>query len=148
MGKKCMPQRGFTLIELMVAVAVVAILAAVALPAYTRYVARSRVPPGLDALSAYAVRMEQYYQDTGSYTSEDGKSCGVKVPDAVENYTITCALETGDKVKGFMATATGSGLLTGYAYTIDGTGTRVTTAHPIAKPTKNCWSIRGSICDA
>ena len=145
MGKKCMPQRGFTLIELMVAVAVVAILAAVALPAYTRYVQRSRVPVGLDALSSFAVRMEQYYQDTGSYATVDGKSCGVKAPDAVENYTVTCALDVD---KGFTATATGSGMLTRYVYTIDGAGTRVTKDHPIAKPSRDCWSIRGSICDA
>ena len=60
-------QRGFTLIEVMVTVAIVAILGSIALPSYQSYVQRSRVPAGLDALSACFTRMEQRYQDSGNY---------------------------------------------------------------------------------
>lgn len=136
------PPHGFTLIELLVTIAIVGILAAVALPAYTAYIQRSKVPPGLDALSAYFTRMEQRYQDTGSYANS-ASACAVALP-TTSNYAITCVISGS----GYTATATGSGPLSGYAYTINHLGTRVTTAHPKGTPSSNCWSIRGGVCDS
>lgn len=134
---------GFTLIEILVTIAIVAILAAIAMPSYTAYVQRSRVPAGLDALSSYFTRMEQRFQDVGSYAS--GSDCAVSLPTAT-NYTITCTLSGGGT--GYLATATGSGPISGYAYTINHQGTRATTAHPKGVPGSNCWSIRGAQCDS
>ena len=134
---------GFTLIELMVTVAVVGILASVALPAYTAYLQRARVPTALDALAAYMTRMEQRYQDVGNY--DNGGVCAVALPTA-ENFIVSCALTNAGQ--GFTATATGSGPVTGYAYTINQAGTRVTTAHPKGAPAANCWSTRGGTCDS
>lgn len=136
-------QRGFTLIEVMITVAIVAILASVALPAYDRYVQRSRVPPALDALSSYHTRMEQRFQDVGSYAN--GANCALAVP-TVANFTVTCTISGGGT--GFTATATGSGNMAGYAYTINHQGTRTTSAHPHTAPSGNCWSIKGGTCDA
>lgn len=135
-------QRGFTLIELMVVVTVLTILAAVAVPAYNGYVLRSRVPAGLDALSTYAIRMEQRFQDTGLYGADN---CGIAVP-AAPNFTVTCALSNGGR--GYTATATGTGPLAGYTFTINHEGTRATTAHPKGLPTGSCWSLKGGVCDA
>ena len=134
--------RGFTLIELMVATAVTAILAAVALPSYTQYVQRSRVPPALDGLSSYAVRMEQRFQDVGNYTNAG--ACAVAVP-TVANFAVTCVISGGGT--GFTATATGSGPMAGYTYTINQQGARNTTAHPRGTPATACWTTRGSTCD-
>ncbi|MFT3818163.1 MAG: prepilin-type N-terminal cleavage/methylation domain-containing protein [Rubrivivax sp.] len=138
--------RGFTLIEVMIVVAIVAILAAVAMPAYTAYIQRSKVPAGLDALQSYFTRMEQRFQDTGSYkkTVSGADACAIDPPTLVANYTVTCELTAG----GYKATATGSGALNGYTYTIDSAGTRTTAAHPKTAPTGNCWSIKGVSCDA
>ena len=138
--------RGFTLIEVMIVVAIVAILASVALPAYTAYLQRAKVPAGLDALQSYFTRMEQRFQDSGSYTvaGAGGPACAVAVPTGVQNYTITCAVAG----TGYTATATGTGPLAGYSYTLNAAGTRVTTAHPKGAPAGNCWSIRGVSCDA
>jgi type IV pilus assembly protein PilE len=135
--------RGFTLVELMITVAIVAILAAVAMPSYSAYVQRSRVPPALDGLSAYFTRMEQRFQDSGNYAN--GEACGVALPTAT-NFTITCALTNG--TRGFTATATGSGAMAGYAYTIDHNGNRSTTAHPKGLPPTPCWSMKGGSCDS
>lgn len=135
-------ERGFTLIEVMITVAIVAILAAIALPSYTAYLQRSRVPPALDALSALATRLEQRFQDTGSYAN--GAACGATMP-AAENFAVACVLSNGGQ--GFTATATGSGPVSGYSYTINHQGVRVTTAHPKGAPAANCWSMKGSVCD-
>jgi type IV pilus assembly protein PilE len=135
--------RGFTLIELLVAVAVVAILAGVAIPAYTSYVFRSRLPVGLDALSAFQTRMEQRYQDVGNYGT--GAACGLAATTA-KNFAVSCALTSAGQ--GFTATATGSGPVAGVVYSIDEQGTRKTVSHPKGVPAQNCWSLRGGACDS
>lgn len=135
-------QQGFTLVEMMVTVAIVGILAAVALPAYDSYIKRSRVPAALDGLSAYLTRMEQRFQDAGSYAN--GGVCASTVP-AVTSFSITCTLTDGGL--GYLATASGTGPMAGYAYTINHNGVRRTTAHPKGVPATNCWSTRGASCD-
>lgn len=136
--------RGFTLIEVMITVAIVAVLASIALPAYTDYIKRGRVPPALDGLSSYATRMEQRFQDVGGYANAAG-GCGVPLPEPA-NFVVTCSIddEAGQQ---FTATATGQGTMAGYAYTINQQGVRRTTAHPKTAPSANCWSTRGATCD-
>jgi type IV pilus assembly protein PilE len=133
--------RGFTLIELMVAVAIVAVLAKVALPSFFTYIQRSKVPAALDGLSAHALRMEQRYQDTGNYGTT---SCGAAVPTAT-NFTFSCTLTSSGQ--GFTTTASGTGSMSSYSYTINHQGTRATTAHPYGVPASSCWSTKGSTCD-
>jgi len=137
------PQRGFTLIEILMAIAIMAILTSVALPSYTAYLQRSRVPAGLDALQSYFTRMEQRFQDSGSYANAG--ACALALPTAA-NYTLSCTITGGGT--GYTATASGTGTLAGYVYTINSTGTRATTAHPKGVPASSCWSIKGATCDA
>ncbi len=58
---------GFTLIEVMITVAIIAILAAVALPNYIDYVTRSRLVEAKSNLSDMRTRLEQYFLDNRSY---------------------------------------------------------------------------------
>lgn len=139
--------QGFTLIELMITVAIVGLLTAVALPSYSAYVMRSRVPVALEGLSNYATRMEQGFQDMGTYANVGATACLVALP-TVAHFTLSCTLSGSGT--GFTATATGTtgGVMVGYTYTIDNQGTRRTTAHPKGTPTTNCWSTRGVACES
>lgn len=135
-------EHGFTLIELMVAVAVVGILASIALPSYSAYIFRSKIPVGLDTLASYQARMEQSYQDTGNYGST---ACASAVP-LVANFTLACTLSNAGQ--GFTASVSGIGPLAGVTYSVDQDGIRLTLAHPKGIPSTSCWTIRGGTCDS
>ncbi len=129
---------GFTLIELMVVVTVVAILAAIAIPSYTRYVQRGDLVEGTQALSQYRVQMEQYYQDNASYAN--GGACGVAPPATLVNFTLTCAL---NGTQAYVATVTGRNAVNGFVYTIDQTNAQATPNAPAGWSTSaTSWVIR------
>lgn len=133
---------GFTLIELMITVAIIAILAGVALPAYTDYVTRGRIPEATSNLSAMRVRLEQYYQDNRQYGST-AAACGVPNPQS-GNFTYSCNWGAGGTNQSFTATATGTGPMTGFTYTIDHENSRKSTALPSGWGTApiNCWVVK------
>jgi type IV pilus assembly protein PilE len=76
---------GFTLIELMIAVVVVGILASIAYPSYTQFVARGARADGLAGLMDAANRQEQYYLDNKKYTNDMRKLGFAANPWVVEN---------------------------------------------------------------
>ena len=70
---------GFTLVELMIVVAIIGILAAVGIPAYNDHTKRARRAEGRDALLDIAARQERRYSDANQYTDNLG-SLGVTDP--------------------------------------------------------------------
>ena len=65
-------QKGFTLIELMIVVAIIGILAAIAIPAYQDYVVRSQVSEGLNMASATKASVAEYFADRGRWPVSNG----------------------------------------------------------------------------
>ena len=62
-------QKGFTLIELMIVIAIIGILAAIAIPAYQDYTIRSKVSEGLNLAGAAKLAVSEYYDATGNFAS-------------------------------------------------------------------------------
>jgi type IV pilus assembly protein PilE len=119
--------RGFTLIEVMIVVAVLAILAAVAIPNYSRYVQRGQLVEATQALSEFRVRMEQFFQDNRSYQNAGG-NCGATAPAGLQNFGFACAITGGGL--GYTATTTGAGPVAGFVYTINQANAQRTTSLP------------------
>jgi type IV pilus assembly protein PilA len=69
-----MDQKGFTLIELMIIVAIIAILAAIAIPAYNDFTARSKVSEGISLASTAQLAITEYYMTYGAWPQDNGQA--------------------------------------------------------------------------
>ncbi|HEY7242007.1 MAG TPA: prepilin-type N-terminal cleavage/methylation domain-containing protein [Burkholderiales bacterium] len=139
-------KRGFTLIELMITVAIIAVLAAIALPAYNDYVTRSKFAEATGNLSDLRVKMEQFYDDNRRYNGPAvgpvAGQCGlVGVPDGntptvadAKYFTYTCQSTNGNLIgdQRFVLTATGVAAqgLDGLVFTVDQANAKTTTVDP------------------
>ena len=133
---------GFTLIELMVTVAIIAILAAVALPSYTAYITRSKLAEATSNLLAMRTKMEQYYQDNRSYVGACVAGTVAALPTGLKYFTMTCPTLTDGPPAAYTIRADGQGSdLAGLTLTIDQTNTRRTVSVPAGwtMPATNCW---------
>lgn len=133
---------GFTLLELTIVAAIVAILGAVALPSYATYVTRSRILDGVARLADGRAKMEQYFLDQRTYVDDTG-ACGVAPPigNPADAFSVQC---TGT-ASTFTYTASGMAAkgMASFAYSIDQLGSRTTLSVPAGwSRSPDCWTIR------
>ena len=129
-------EKGFTLLELMITVAVIAILAGIALPSYNDYVLRSKFAEATGNLADLRVKMEQYYADNRRYSTDAaGGTCGItggNTPAASDAryFTYACASTSPNGIgdQQFVLTATGVAAqgLNGLSFTVNHANTKAT----------------------
>jgi type IV pilus assembly protein PilE len=136
----CVRLRGFTLLEMVIVIGLVAILGAFALPAYNDFVVRTKLRSGTEGLIAFRSVLEQSYQDARSYRTDDDSACRVaSIPS--EYFTLNCAA-TSDTLYTLSATsAAGQGLgdAGDYVYTINQDGVVSTTSFRGESTTADHW---------
>ncbi|HEX6138494.1 MAG TPA: type IV pilin protein [Casimicrobiaceae bacterium] len=133
---------GFTLLEAIVVVAIIATLAAISLPSYANYVRRGRILEAVARLADARARMEEYFLDQRAYVDPAGR-CGAlpPPPGSADAFTVTC--EATATTFTYTATGVAAKGMAAFTYSIDQTGAKATVSLPAGwSRTADCWTIR------
>ena len=131
--------RGFTLIELMIVVAIIGILAAIAIPSYVDYIRRGKIVNATQRLADARVRMEQAFLDNRAYPT----ACPafVTASAASDAFDFSCSVNAVDKYTVVADGRAASGM-SGFQYKIDEKNQRSSSGPSGWAPSNNCWIVR------
>ncbi len=88
-------QQGFTLIELMIVVAIIGILAAIAIPAYQDYTIRAQVSEGLSLAGGAKTAIAEFYQDSGGFPTDNATAGISNATDIQGKYVASVTVNNG-----------------------------------------------------
>jgi len=132
--------KGFTLIELMIVVAIIGVMSAIAFPSYDSYMKKSRRADAKVGLSKIADKQERFYLQNNTYTNSFA-AAGLNTSNTSEEGYYSFAISSADLVSGFIITATAgssqandTGCTT---MTLSSTGAKEPNGDPATE--KDCW---------
>jgi type IV pilus assembly protein PilE len=145
---------GFTLMEVLIAMAILAILASIAIPSYSDYVLRGRISEATATLSDVRIKLEQHFQDnrtyagTAAFPADATTACPANIAPAdagLQSFNIRCS---GLSATVFTVQAVGKGTMTGFTYQVIQSGARSTEAVPTGwTGSATCWvTKKGGAC--
>ena len=138
--------RGFTILEVMIVVAIVGILAAIALPNYSDYIKRGKIIEATSALSDMRTRYEQWYLDRRTYAG-GCLAFGGTVQAGAHTFALDCSTESATAYKTFANGKAADGM-GGFVYWIDQQNQHGTDSTGWGDaPRTDCWLTRkGGSC--
>lgn len=124
------PTRGFTLIEVMIALAIVTILGAIAYPSYRDYVLRGQLTDAVTGLSSFRADMERHFQDNRTFQTVGTFTAPCEVAQAqrtVGQFVVSCSALAANT---YTLQAQGQGPVAAFTFTLTHQDARATTAAP------------------
>jgi type IV pilus assembly protein PilE len=130
-------QLGFSLIELMIVVAVIVVLASIAIPSYGDYVRRGKIAEATASLSDTRVKLEQFFLDNRTYVGF------ANCPTSTTFFQYSCSPLTAAT---YTLTATGQNTMANFSYSLNEANTK-TSSTIWTSGVQNCWiRSKGSAC--
>ena len=133
---------GFTLLEVLITIAIVAILAGIALPSYENVITRSRISEATTALGDMRSQMEKFFMDNRTYQSAGKCAIDALMTTYNTNPAHKFALTCGGTATTYTVTATGAGPMAGFVYTINEMNVKTTTGTKWGATSTTCWVSR------
>lgn len=138
---------GFSLIELMVVVAIIGILTSIAMPAYQDYVIRGKIPEATSGLATKRIHMEQFFQDNRTYAGSDVAPfpCANDVASS-RYFNFSCV--AAPTATTYTLQAVGKDSMAGFTYTVNQNNVKTTTTtKPGWTGNASCWvTKKGGQC--
>ena len=135
-------QTGFTLIEMMIVVAIIGILAAIAMPQYANYIVRGKVPDATSNLATKRIAMEQFFLDNHYYSgANNAPACNTDTTSS-KYFTFSCPTFTASTYT-IQAAGNNPGPMAGFTYTIDQSNNKTST---VAAPAPTNWIAASASC--
>jgi type IV pilus assembly protein PilE len=128
-------QKGFTLIEILVVVAILGILASIALPAYTNYVKKGKAAEATSTLADLRVKMEQCFQDNRDYTA--AACAAFCAPASAKYFTYACNPASTATTYTIVATGVAAQNMNNFSFTVNEQNAKTSVYDGVAGA--NCW---------
>ena len=144
MNKLETAQKGFTLIELMIVVAIIGILASIAIPQYSDYIKRGKAAEATSNLATLRIKMEQCFQDNRTY---DIAACTAFCTTTAGNFTYACSPASTATTYKIVASGVTARGMPNFSFSVDQANNKTSMFDGTTPSPNTCWlTNKGGSC--